>query len=118
MANLEKIRNRLEALKAGNRFAQRENDNFFWKPKKDGSKSTVRLIHYPFSEEDPFVELYFNYNIGEGPGFLSLKMLGKPDPVNDFAKTLWNSEDPKDKELAKQLFPRQRFYAVVVDRED
>jgi hypothetical protein len=118
MANLEKLKKRLDLMKQGKRFPVREGQDAFWKPKQDGTKSTIRLIHYPYSTEDAFLEHWFYYNVGTGPAFLAPTMYGKPDPVKDFAKTLWKSEDPKDRESAKQLSAKQRFSAIAVDRSD
>jgi len=118
MANLEKLKARLEQIKSGQRFPVQEGSQYFFKSKKDGKKTSARIIHYPFSKDEPFVEAWFYYGIGEGPGVLAPRMLGKPDPIHDFCKALRSSGEAKDLELSKKLFAKQRFFAVVVDRED
>ena len=113
--NVEKLREKLEQLKnpGSGKFSRKT-----WKPKKGGEKSKIRLIDYPFSE-DNFVELWFHYGIGNGPGILCLnRNYGRSCPICDFARSLNDTGEEKDKELAKTLWPKQRVYAVVIDRED
>lgn len=80
---------------------------------------TVRLI--PFKENDgqPFKERYFHYGLGTR-GFLSLKSLGKNDPVQDLASKLWEENSPESREIAKKLYPKMRAYVPVIirDKED
>jgi hypothetical protein len=113
--NLERLQNKLEQIKnPGNKKFSRKT----WKPKQDGEHSNVRLIQYPFGE-DPFPELWFHYGIGNGPGILCpRKNYGKTCPICEFAISLVNSDNEADKEQAKILWPKQRMYAVVVDRTD
>jgi len=114
--DLEKLRNKLEQLK-NPRKSRYQSD--LWKPNQDGEPSTIRLIPYPFNKEDPFVELWFYYGIGQGGGILSPRMMyGKSDPVYDFAKSLRESGDATDMELAKNLSPKQRTYIPIIDRAD
>ena len=88
-----------------------------WKPSKDGEKKTIRLIEYPYSD-DPFVELFFHYNIGKGQSILCPKKnYGKTCPVCDFAVSLISSGSEEDKTLAKGLWPKQRIYAAMIDRD-
>ena len=111
--DFDKLRNKLEQL--NNPGAKRNGGNT-WRPLKEPVK--VRLIEYPY-EDDPFVERYFHYGVGSGPGFLCpRKNLGKPCPVCDFGNELYNSSDDQDKELAKSLWAKPRYHAVVVDRTD
>lgn len=113
--DLDKLRNKLDQLK--NPDAKRFNTKT-WKPKKEGEKSTIRLIEYPFGD-DPFVELWFHYGIGNGPGILCPKKNnGKSCPICELAIKLVESKDESDKEISKKLWPKQRMYAVVVDRDD
>jgi len=114
--DVNRLKNKLEQLK--NPGKKNGNANDLWKPNRDGTPSTVRVLPYPYGD-DPFVELFFYYGVGDGPGFLAPhRNFGRPDPVHDFAQSLWNSGDKDDAELAKSLFPKQRIYAVVVDRDD
>lgn len=95
-----------------------------WKPKPldkgqlEGAKSTIRVLDYPYSE-DNFLDLWFHYGVGQGPGFLCPKRTaGKDCPVCQFAYSLLKTGVESDKEAAKKLFATQRFYAVVVDMAD
>jgi hypothetical protein len=106
--NLEKLRNKLENLKnpKNKKFTRAT-----WKPKKDGEKSVIRLIKYPWGE-DPFVELFFHYGIGKGTSILCPRQnYGRDCPICEFAQS-------QDAESARPLWPKQRIFAVTVDRED
>jgi len=75
------------------------------------------LIDYPHGDkDDPFAELWFHYGLGRGI-LCPKKNFGKQCPICDFAGEL-SQKGEKDKELAKTLWPKQRIYAVVVDRAD
>lgn len=115
--DIQKLKDKLEQLK--NPGARRSKKPL-WRPNKDGEESLVRLIEYPY-DDDPFVELWFHYQVGTGPNsnFLCPRLNhGKSCPVCDFASSLIKSEDEQDKALAKKLFAKQRIYAVVIDRGD
>jgi len=113
--DIERLKEKLANLKNPKK---KSFDTNSWKPNKDGSPGTIRLLENPFND-DPLIELWFHYGIGQGPGILCPKKnSGKVCPICDFGNNLWNSGDPQDKELAKTLFAKQRFHAVVVDRAD
>lgn len=96
----------------GGKFVKRT-----WTPNKEKTNN-IRLLQYPHAK-DPFVELWFHYNVGNSFGFLCPRMnTGNECPVCEFAFELNKSGDKKDKATAKKLWPKQRFYAAMVDRED
>ncbi len=113
--DLEKLRRKLDQLKnpGKKRFT-----SDLWKPKPKGEISKIRFIKYPYSD-DPFIEKWFHYRIGEGRSILCPRRnFGKICPICDLANKLNETGDPQDKELARDFWPKQRVYGVVVDRED
>lgn len=113
--DLERLKNKLEQIQnPGLKQFNRKT----WKPEKEGKHSNIRLIQYPFGE-DPFPELWFHWGIGSGPGIMCpRKNYGKTCPICEFAISLHNSDSQADKDQAKGLWPKQRMYAVVIDRAD
>lgn len=122
-ATRAKIQEKLNKINGNNTNTQFQSNTWKLKPiekgQTEGPESNIRLINYPFTpEEDPFPELAFHYNVGSGPGILCPKFnAGKSCPICEFAAELRAGSD-KDKELAKTLNPSNRYYAVVVDRDD
>lgn len=115
--NLDRLRAKLESL---NNPGKRGESNLWKPPQKDGEKRQIRLVAYPFSE-DPFVELFFHYGIGkDGKGSILCpnKNGGDHCPICEMGRGLWQSEDARDKEMAKLCLPTQRYYALVTDRGD
>lgn len=111
--DLNKLRNKLELLK-NPRLKTSKFEKKTWSPDKDKAK-VVRFVHDP-SSEDPIHELYFHYNMGKQGSILCPRMNSDAEcPICKFAFDLLKGGD---KEAAKQLFPKQRFYGLVVDRED
>lgn len=112
--NKSAIQEKLEKL--NNRNAGNEH---IWKP-EIGRKHTVRLVPNPHSDDpgsEPFVELWFHYGLGK-PILSPRKNFGKDSCVDDFASRLWNDGTDKEKALAKQLFPKPRWFGLVIDREE
>lgn len=116
MSTLEdRLRAKLEQLKVG--FGRNPN---IWKPPKhdSGERAQIRLIQYPHGD-DPFVELWFHYNVGKGPGILCPKMnSGRSCPICEVGIEIRSSGEAADIDAAKKLYPKQRVYAIVVDRKD
>ena len=120
--DLEKIKQRLEQLKdpKAKYGGGTKGPSLYWKPKADGSTSTIRLVKYPYSE-DPYLEKWFHYGLGkQGKDSVLCPQRNKQEkcPVCDFSYKLFKEGNAADKETAKQLMAKQRFYAVIVDRDD
>lgn len=114
--DLQKLRNKLEMLK-NPKLRTSKFEKKTWSPEKDKAK-VVRMIQDP-SQEDPFHELYFHYNMGKVGSILCPRMNSGADcPICSFAFDLRKSGDKNDIAQFKQLMPKQRFYGLVVDRED
>ncbi len=82
--NLDAIKSRLNKLQNTQRTTVE-----LWKPAP--GKHTIRLVPYKFNKENPFIELYFHYNINNKT-YLSPMSFGRPG--SHFGKVcLWPSED-------------------------
>jgi len=88
--------------------------NNFWKP--DPGKQVVRIVPYKHNKENPFIELYFHYNLGNNKTYLSPVSFGKPDPVSEFADKLKSTGNKDEWIQGKRLEPKMRTFAPVVVR--
>jgi hypothetical protein len=68
--NLDAIKSRLNKLQNTQRTTVE-----LWKPAP--GKHTIRLVPYKFNKENPFIELYFHYNINN-KSYLSPMSFGRP----------------------------------------
>jgi hypothetical protein len=87
--------------------------NSLWKPTP--GESLVRLVPYKHGQ-DPFVELYFCYNIGKVRTILSPVTFGKDCPINEATTNLRATGNKEDFELARKISPKLRIYAPVIVR--
>ena len=84
-----------------------------WKPTP--GKSQVRIVPYKFNKDNPFIELYFHYNINNKT-YLSPQSFGRPDPIVEFADKLKRMGDKEDWKAAKQMEPKLRTFVPVLVR--
>ena len=84
-----------------------------WKPEQ--GKNQVRIVPYQHNKENPFIELYFHYNLGK-KNYLSPITYGEADPVDEFAQQLRATGKSDDYQLARKLSPRMRTYVPVIVR--
>lgn len=100
------------------------NQDSFWKPLEKDKEYQIRLIPYTHVGElhpdknDPLIEIWTHYGIGKTNFLDPKKNAGKPSVIWDYINSLYKSGTEEDKKQAKELMPKQRFYAVVIDRED
>ena len=106
--DLNAIKSKLESLQ--NQSTTSEN---FWKP--DPGKQVVRIVPYKHNKDNPFIELYFHYNLGNKT-YLSPVSHGRPDPVQEFADKLKSTGDKDEWIQGKRLEPKMRTFAPVVVR--
>jgi hypothetical protein len=102
------IRSRLNKL----HNTQRKSDSL-WKPTP--GKHQVRVVPYKFDKDNPFIELYFHYNINNKT-YLSPQSFGRPDPIVEFADKLKRMGDKEDWKAAKAMEPKLRTFVPVVVR--
>jgi hypothetical protein len=106
--NLDAIKNRLNSLKNTNNRTSN-----IWKP--DPGETQIRIVPYIHNRENPFIELYFHYNLGKR-SILSPASFGRPDPVVEFAEKLKQTGDKEDWVMGRKLEPKMRIYVPVIIR--
>jgi hypothetical protein len=110
--NLDAIKAKLQQMQQSTGGGSRSND-FIWKPPV--GKSQVRIVPYAFDKDNPFIELYFHYEVGKRT-MVSPISYGRPDPIVEFAEKLKKSGDKDDFRLAKKIEPKFRCYVPVIVR--
>jgi hypothetical protein len=106
--NLDAIRGRLNKLQ--NTTSKKIE---LWKPTP--GKHQIRLVPYKFNKDNPFIELYFHYNINN-KSYLSPQSFGRPDPIVEFSDKLKRMGDKEDWKAAKQMEPKLRTFVPVLVR--
>jgi hypothetical protein len=106
--DIDQIKNRLQQLQSTSSTA-----NSFWKPVP--GKTQVRIVPYKFDKDNPFIELYFHYGLGNKT-YISPVSFGRPDPINEFAGKLKSTGDRDEWIQGKKLEPKMRTFTPVVGR--
>lgn len=106
--DLNAIKNKLNAL--NNQDNKKSNT---WKPVE--GKQRVRIVPYVHRKENPFLELYFHYDITKRSS-LSPITHGNPDPIVEFAEKLKRTGDKEDWLMGRKLEPKMRTYVPVIIR--
>ena len=107
--DISKIKDRLNQLQSTT--STKEN---FWKP--EPGKQVVRVVPYKHNKDNPFIELFFHYNLGNNKTYLSPLSFGRPDPVAEFADKLKSTGNKDEWIQGKRLEPKMRTFAPVVVR--
>lgn len=87
--------------------------DFIWKP--ENGQSVIRIVPYKFNKDNPFIELYFHYNINNRT-YLSPASFGRPDPIVEFADKLKRTGDNDDWKAGKKMEPKLRTFCPVIVR--
>ena len=106
--DLKAIKNRLNQLQTTNNRTSN-----LWKPSP--GNQIVRIVPYKFNKDNPFIELYFHYDLG-GKNYLSPISFGRPDPIEEFAQKLKGTGSKDDYRLGRKVEAKMRTYAPVVVR--
>jgi len=93
--DLNAIRKRLGQLQTTN-----NRTSSLWKPQP--GKTQIRVVPYEFNKDNPFIELFFHYNLNNR-SYLSPISFGRPDPIEEFAQKLKASGNKEDYQLSKKL---------------
>jgi len=126
MFDPKKLADKLEQLRNPKGFKEKQQQqpdkvSRTWKPKED-EPNYVRFIKYPHSTDEYNIsqERWFHYGVAGKHSILCLykNKLGDNCPVCKLARQLWLSNESGDKEMAKKLFPVQRFFLTLIDRSD
>lgn len=107
--DMNAIKNRLNQLQS----TSNTKDNF-WKP--EPGKQVVRIVPYKHNKDNPFIELFFHYNLGNNKTYLSPASFGRPDPVAEFADKLKSTGNKDEWIQGKRLEPKMRTFAPVIVR--
>src|SRR5210317_1480101 len=103
--DLSAIRGRLNKLQnTSNRTSN------LWKPTP--GKHQVRIVPYKFSPENPFIELFFHYNINNKT-YLSPSSFGRPDPIVEFADKLKRMGDKEDEGIKFWGFGKTVYQEIL-----
>ena len=106
--DLNAIKKRLSQLQTTN-----NRTSSLWKPQP--GKTQIRIVPYSFNKDNPFIELFFHYNLNNR-SYLSPISFGRPDPIEEFSQKLKGSGSKEDYQLAKKLEAKMRTFAPVVVR--
>ena len=106
--DLNAIKKRLNQLQTTN-----NRTSSLWKPQP--GKTQIRVVPYEFNKDNPFIELFFHYNLNNR-SYLSPISFGRPDPIEEFAQKLKASGNKEDYQLSKKLEAKMRTYAPVIVR--
>lgn len=107
--DIEQIKKKLSQLQSTT--STKEN---FWKPQP--GKTQIRMVPYEFNKSNPFIELYFHYNLGDNKTYLSPVSFGRPDPINEFADKLKQAGSRDEWIQGKKLEPKMRTFVPVIVR--
>jgi hypothetical protein len=106
--DLNAIKSRLNQLQTTNTRTSN-----LWKPQP--GQQLVRIVPYKFNADNPFIELYFHYDLG-GKNYLSPISFGRPDPIEEFAQKLKSTGSKEDYRLGRKIEAKMRTFAPVVVR--
>ena len=107
--DINAIKSRLTTLQA----TSNTKDNF-WKP--EPGKQVVRIVPYKHNKDNPFIELFFHYSLGNNKTYMSPMSFGRPDPVAEFADKLKSTGNKDEWIQGKRLEPKMRTFAPVIVR--
>ena len=107
--DIDAIKSKLATLQS----TSNTKDNF-WKP--EPGQQVVRVVPYKHNKDNPFIELFFHYNLGNNKTYLSPLSFGRPDPVAEFADKLKSTGNKDEWIQGKRLEPKMRTFAPVVVR--
>ena len=107
--DISQIKSRLTQLQS-----QTSTTKNFWKP--EPGKQVVRIVPYKFNKDNPFIELFFHYSLGNNKTYMSPSSFGRPDPVAEFADKLKSTGNKDEWIQGKRLEPKMRTFAPVVVR--
>ena len=110
--DLNAIKKRLNQLQTTN-----NRTSSLWKPQP--GKTQIRIVPYAFNKDNPFIELFFHYNLNNR-SYLSPISFGRPDPIEEFAQKLKGSGSKEDYQLSRKLEAKMRTFGrpVVVRGEE
>lgn len=106
--NLDAIKNKLNQL---NKIDNKKSN--LWRPEPGTTK--IRIVPYVHNKENPFIELYFNYEIAK-KSLVSPISFGNADPIAEFAEKLQKTGDKDEWVLGRKIAPKMRTYVPIIVR--
>lgn len=107
--NIDQIKDRLKKLQTTS-----NKSTLIWKP--SNGENIIRIVPYQFDKENPFIELFFHYNVSKR-SILSLETFGEADPIVEFAEQLATTGVKEDWIFSKKMSPNMRTYVPVIIRD-
>lgn len=111
--NIDQLKNRLKQIQSTTTGGGNSGNESIWKAPV--GKSQVRIVPYAYDKSNPFIELYFHYEIGKKV-MVSPSSFGRPDPIIEFSDKLKKSGSKDDWKLGKKIEPKFRVYAPIIVR--
>ena len=106
--NLDAIKAKLNQLNKADDKKQN-----LWKP--ESGKTRIRIVPYVHRKDNPFLELYFHYDIAKR-SMLSPITFGNADPIVEFAEKLKKTGDKDEWLMGRKIEPKMRTYVPVIVR--
>lgn len=111
--NIDQLKNRLKQIQSTTTSGGNGGNEYIWKAPV--GKSQVRIVPYAYDKSNPFIELYFHYEIGKRV-MVSPSSYGRPDPIIEFSDKLKKSGSKDDWKLGKKIEPKFRVYVPILVR--
>jgi hypothetical protein len=92
---------------------QDDKKSMLWKP--ESGKTRIRVVPYVHRKDNPFLELYFHYDIGK-KSMLSPISMGNADPIVEFAEKLKKTGDKDEWLMGRKIEPKMRTYVPIIIR--
>jgi len=108
--DITKIKERLTQIQASSKTS-----NSFWRPQS--GQTQIRIVPYKFNKDNPFIELYFHYSLGDNKTHMSPMSFGNPDPIAEFADKLKSTGDRDEWVQGKKLEPKMRTFVPIIVRD-
>ena len=113
--DIKAIKQKLNALQStGQKKEKVDYSKYLWKPKSEG-KYQIRIVPSILNKSNPFQEVFVHYGFSKFPIY-ALTNWGEKDPIVEFAKSLRNTQEKENWQLAKKLDPKMRVFAPIVVR--
>jgi gp32 DNA binding protein like len=118
-ANFDKLTSELNKLNQGSTNQENsKNDERFWKPDVDkagNGYAIIRFLPAPAGEDVPFVRIWDHGFQGPGGWYIekSLTTFGKPDPVSEYNKKLWDSGIESNKDIVRKQKRRLSYFSNI-----
>ena len=113
--DIKAIKQKLNALQStGQKKEKVDYSKYLWKPKSEG-KYQIRIVPSVLNKSNPFQEVFVHYGFSKFPIY-ALTNWGEKDPIVEFAKSLRNTSEKENWQLAKKLDPKMRVFAPIIVR--